>query len=113
METYNITQKRGETWHGLTLQFLISSVPVNLSGANILMQLKKNSCDTDAVVEFSNVNGGITLLSPLSAGRFSINSYVFDELPKAYYYDLRVEANDRIDYLIGGTFEITYNVSRP
>lgn len=108
METYNISIKRGETWKGLTLQFLINDVLVDLTSATILMQFKKKSCDEQSVVEFSLDNG----INITGLGLFEIEAHVFDITPRDYTYDLMVQVNGISYYLIGGTLTVESNVSR-
>ena len=112
MDTLDISVKRGSTWAGLTIEFKIDDVAVNLTGASIYMQIKTEACTDTSIVEFSTTAGTINIDNPLS-GHFSIEPTIFNIIPKIYYYDIRVEqANDRVDYIVGGTFTITSNVTR-
>jgi len=108
METYNISIKRGETWKGLTLQFLINDVLVDLTSATILMQFKKKSCDEEPIVEFSLDNG----INITGLGLFEIEAHIFDITPREYTYDLMVQVNGISYYLIGGSLTVESNVSR-
>jgi len=112
MEIYDIVSKRGATWNGLTIEFKIDDVAVDLTNASVYMQIKKEECDEIFVQEFSTVNGTINIDNPLT-GHFSIEPTIFTIVPKVYYYDIRVEqANGRVDYIVGGTFTIISNVTR-
>ena len=107
----NIETKRNQTWAGLTVQFLLNDVPVDLTGAVIKMQIKKEPCSSTPEIEFSTTDGTITITNALQ-GRFAVDPYEFDLAPRNYYYDIFVEHANRKDYIVDvSRFEITSTVT--
>lgn len=110
--TQDLVVKRGSLWDGLTVQFLVSGTPVNLTGAYILCQIKKEACSDDYEKQFSTTDGTIVIDNP-ATGTFSIEPTTIDLPPRLYWYDIYVESTGRKDYLIDPSrFEVTGNVSR-
>ena len=108
----NFSTPQGDTWQGLTVQFLISSVPVNLTGASILMQLRKTFCDSTVALEFSTGNSTIVIDNPLT-GHFSVEPIIISINPRQYVYDIQVTlASGRVITIIEGNFTITPTVTR-
>lgn len=112
MTTQDLTVKRGSLWDGLTVQFLVSGTPVNLTGAYILMQIKKEPCSSEVEKEFSTDDGTI-VIDNAATGTFSVEPAVIDLDPRLYWYDIYVESTNRKDYIIDPSrFTVTGNVSR-
>lgn len=96
----NITTVRGDTWHGLnaTVTKKISGVfyPIDLTGAEIRMQLKRNASDECYVLEFSSlstIDNVITITEPLS-GKFKVEPEIINITARNYAYDLQVVTAD-------------------
>ena len=107
----NIETKRNQTWAGLTVQFLLNDLPVDLTGAVIKMQIKKEACSPTPEVEFTATDGTIVITNA-AQGRFAVNPYVFDLDPRNYYYDIFVEHGNRKDFIVDvSRFEISGTVT--
>lgn len=109
----NIETKRNQTWAGLTVQFLLNDVPVDLSEATIIMQIKKEPCSPTPEVEFTTTDGSIVITNAVE-GRFAIGPYKFDLPPRNYYYDILVEhgSNSNYDIPTPSRFDYVVDVSR-
>ena len=111
MAVVNLEVKKGATWQGLTVQFLLNDVAVNLTGATITMSIKKEPCSTTPEVQFSNTDGTIVITNA-AQGRFAVNPYVFDLDPRNYYYDIFIEHGNRKDFIVDvSRFEISGTVT--
>ena len=107
----NLEVKRLATWQGLTVQFLLNDVPVDLTGATIIMQIKKEPCSSTPEIEFTTTDGSIVITNA-AEGRFAIGPFEFDLPPRNYYYDILVEHGNRKDYIVDvSRFEITSTVT--
>jgi hypothetical protein len=108
----NFSTPQGDTWQGLTIEFLIDSVAVNLTGASILMQLRKTFCDNTVALEFSTDDGSIVIDNP-STGHFSIEPIIISISPRQYVYDTQLTlASGRVITLLEGNFTVTPTVTR-
>lgn len=112
MSNVNFTSPQGDTWQGLTCQFLIDDVAVNLTGALIKMQLRKTVCDTAVALEFTTEDASIVIDNPLT-GHFSVEPRIIDIPAKKYAYDIEVTlSSGRVVTIVEGNFTITATVTR-
>ena len=107
------SHKRGDTFLGISeIEVLINGVAVDITGASILMQLKKVAGSSDVAKEFSTDNALITI-TDATAGKFAIESCIIDIIPFNYVYDIEVTlATGRVLTVVEGTWEILADVSR-
>lgn len=106
MQTLNFTHKRGDTFEAVTFQINIDSVPMNLTGATIRMQLRK---DAGAPVAFTPT---ITITNA-SGGAFKIDKQIIDIVGCNYKYDIEIEeASGNVWTWINGIFTITEDITR-
>ena len=113
MEVLNFSAYRGDSWSGKTLQINLNGVPLNLTGASVLMQLKKSGSDDVSAFEFSTANGRIFITNPTTTGFFTINETVINIIPREYVYDMQITlASGKVVTPIGGKFTIESDVSR-
>jgi len=111
-ETYDFSHQRGTTWAGFQVEFLIDDVAVNLTGATIAMQVKKDSCDSQNEIDFLSSDGTISITDPTN-GIFSIVSCIIDIPPRIYYYDIYVKTSSgAVYYPVSGRLTITENTTR-
>jgi hypothetical protein len=110
--SYNLSCPQGDTWSGLTVEFLIADSPVDLTGATIKMQLRKTYCDTAIAHEFSTENGSIVVDAP-ATGIFAVEPTIMNISPKQYVYDIEVTlSSGRVITIVSGNFLITPTVTR-
>lgn len=70
-EQVNISHKRGDTWGGWPeVTIALNAAPLDLTGASILMQLRKSPTAPDVAAEWAT-GDGITLPDP-EAGKFAV-----------------------------------------
>lgn len=106
MKTVNWTHKRGTTFDGFPINVKINGSNLNLTGATILMQLRKEA-------------GGIVAFEPsitvtnATGGDFKIDEQIIDIPACNYKYDIQITlSDDTVHTWIEGIFTITDNISR-
>lgn len=106
MGTLNLTAKRGDTFLEVPFQIVINSVPLNLTGAVIRMQVRKDA-GTPIVFEPT-----ITVINALN-GSFKIDEQIFNVPACIYKYDIEIEqTTGEVNSWIYGIFEITNDITR-
>jgi len=107
MGTLNLTAKRSGTFDAVLFQIVINSVPLDLTGAIINMQVRKDS-GTPIIFEPT-----ITVLNAVN-GDVQIDEQIFDVCAGVYKYDIRFQlASGEVRYdWIYGIFEVTNNITR-
>lgn len=107
----NFSTKRGDTWSGATVTVTENDVAMDLTDASILMQLKRDACDSSYVLELST-GSGITITNAAD-GQFTIDAVIIGLTPKNYVYDVQITlASGRIVTILEGTFTVEQDVSR-
>ncbi len=102
---------KGDTFLEVPFEILIDSVPLNLTGALIKMQLRKNY-EKDVVLEFSTTNNKIQIINS-SLGTFKIVEQIIDIESFNYIYDLQITlASGEVETYIKGKFNIANDVTR-
>lgn len=94
-EPIEITHISGDYWDGLgPITYRINSVPVNLAGAVIRMQIRKGRKTTDPVLaEWSTADNTVEIVDA-DAGVFHINGRVLSLTPGKLYSDVEVTPAD-------------------
>ncbi len=120
---YNITQKKGDTFKARTLTFFsdeANTVPIDLSGYSVLMQVRKAGKANTAVLEWTTdpasgedatitIGGDDNNVITLAQRSGSI----MDIDPFNYVYDIQMTSSTGIvSTYIEGQFTITQDVSR-
>lgn len=105
------THIKGDTFDEVAFSIQINSVPVDLTGAVIKMQLKKDNSPT-AVLSLTSVgSAGITITSP-TGGLFKINSQIIDIEAYNYLYDIQFTlASGVVKTYVSGNFIIQKDVT--
>jgi hypothetical protein len=112
MSNTSLTSPQGDTWSGLTVEFSIDDVAVDLTGASIVMQLRKTFCDKTVALEFSTADGSVLIDSPLT-GHFIVQPAIISINPRLYVYDIQVTlASGRVVTIVQGSFNILPTVTR-
>ena len=112
MLTYNIPDHlRGDTWNGInSISLSKDGLPLQLSGANILMQFRKD-VDSPINLELSTANGGITIMNAVS-GIIQIPPALITMNYGTYQYDLQVTlAGNYVKTYMKGTWKILPDTS--
>jgi hypothetical protein len=112
MSTHNFTHRRGDTFNGATIQYSVNDSPVDITGCEILMQLKRGKEDSNAAFEFSTELENISIINAAS-GEFTLDETIIDVTPNVYFYDIQITFLDgTVKTILEGTFTITQDVSR-
>jgi hypothetical protein len=106
MKTVNFTHKRGDTFYATLFNVKVNNVDLDLTGAVILMQLRKEA-------------GGVIALSPdltitdALGGDFQIDEQIINIPACTYQYDIQITlADDTVVTWISGLFIINDDISR-
>jgi hypothetical protein len=112
MNTLNLTTKRGDTFEEVPFQINVDTVPLNLVGAVIKMQLRKDY-GGEVLLDLTSIeNKGITIHNPLNGG-FKINKTIIDIESGSYKYDIQIKlSNGEVKTWISGIFNVTNDVTR-
>ena len=107
------THIKGDTFDEVAFQLKINNTVVNLTGANIKMQLRKCYSDTTPALSLTSVSSaGITITSP-TTGEFKINTQIIDIEVYNYVYDIQITlASGVVKTYVQGGFNITNEVTR-
>lgn len=106
MKSVPFSHKRGDTFAEVPINVKINGSNLNLTGATILMQLRKEA-------------GGIVAFEPsitvtnAAGGNFKIDEQIIDIPACNYKYDIQITlSDDTVHTWIEGIFTITYDISR-
>ena len=106
MKTVNFTHKRGDTFYATPINIQVNNVNLDLTGAVILMQLRKEA-------------GGVIALTPdltitdAVGGDFQIDEQIINIPACTYQYDIQITlADDTVVTWISGLFIINDDISR-
>lgn len=110
---YNFVCPQGATF-SKQLSYLIDSRPVNLTGYTARMQVREKHQSTNAILDLTTENGGITIDSSCGAININVAASVTENIvPKTYVYDLELSSvDDFVVRLIEGQFTVTPEVTR-
>ena len=108
----NFTHIKGDTFDEVAFSIKINNVAVNLTGATIKMQLKKNDNLLVPILSLTSVaSAGITITSPTN-GLFKINSQIIDIEPFNYVYDIQLTlATGVVKTYVSGNFIISKDIT--
>lgn len=107
------THIKGDTFDEVDFQLKINDTAVNLTGAVIKMQLRKNYSDTSAALSLTSVSSAGITITNAAEGRFKINTQIIDIPVFNYVYDIQITLSSGVvkTYVQGG-FNITNEVTR-
>lgn len=112
IQVYNIPNHlRGDTWSGIP-EIIIQKdgQPLSLSGANILMQFRKD-IDSSVALELSTDNNGIVITDAVN-GKLSIPEVLITMQYGTYQYDLQITLADNfVKTYLKGTWKIVGDIS--
>jgi hypothetical protein len=112
-QTINLSARKGDTWNGFSMSITKNGTPVDLTDAELLMQLKKKPSDTDAQLEFSSLSAADYTITTNSVSSFSVDPTIIDINANDYFYDFQITFADGVVLTpFEGTFTIFQDVSR-
>lgn len=112
-ETLNLSAYKGTTWNGFQMSITRNGTPLDLTGAELLMQLRKEAASSTVALEFSNEEGAEYSIQTNSVSSFSVDPAIIDISACNYDYDFRITLSDSTVLVpFKGTFAIIQNVSR-
>lgn len=101
----NFQHIKGDTFDAVPFQINFNSSPLNLTGATIRMQLRK---EYQGLIYF---NVALTIVNG-SAGTFRINKQIINIEAWDYLYDIEIALSDgTVKTWVSGLFSISNNVT--
>lgn len=105
------THMSGDTWRGLTLALSLNAAPMNLTGAAVKMQMRKNPSSATADYAWSTANGTIEITNA-AGGLLTVHKRVISG-NGPLYFDLQVtDSNGDVRTMVRGTLPVTQDVTR-
>lgn len=106
----NLKTIRGNTFEQMPFELLQNNVPIDLTGAEIKMQLRKE-CNGVVYLELDQDNG-ITITDAVN-GRFQIDEQIINIAAGNYKYDIRITFGDgTVKTWIKGDFLVICNITQ-
>lgn len=108
----DFTHKKGDTFEEVNFQMLVNNNPLNLTGATLRMQLRKEYGGIVFLSLTSVATAGLTITTPID-GLFKINKQIINLDAFNYIYDIElIKADGTIKTYINGNFSIINDVTR-
>jgi hypothetical protein len=108
----NFTHIKGDTFDEVAFSIKINNVVLDLTGAVIKMQLKKNSNDTVPALSFTSVSSAGITITNATGGLFKINQQIINIEVFNYVYDIQLTlASGVVKTYVSGTFSITQEIT--
>lgn len=108
----NFQNIKGDTFEQVSFEVKVNDVAVDLTGAVIKMQLRKEYGGVIGLSLTSVANAGITITNA-ALGSFKINQQVINIPPYNYLYDIEIHfADGTVKTWISGNFQILNDVTR-
>ena len=108
----NFTHIKGDTFDEVAFSIKINNVVLDLTGAVIKMQLKKNSTDTVPALSFTSVGSAGITITNASGGLFKINQQIINIDVFNYVYDIQLTlASGVVKTYVSGTFSVTQEIT--
>jgi hypothetical protein len=107
----NLIAQNRTTFNAVPFQILIGDVPLDLTGAIIEIDVKKDACSTPILALTSVDSAGITITDAVD-GWFSINEQYIDVKPCNYQYDIKITLADlSVKRYVGGLFQVVTTIT--
>jgi len=113
MAHYNFPSHiKGDTFNGILFTVTINSAPLDLTDAELNMDLRLTP-DTPVIAEhFDSEGNGITIDANPATGNFTFNAQIIDIPADNYYYDIEVTfPSGSVKTYIGGRWNILQDVT--
>ena len=110
--SYNFSHIKGDTFDEVPFEILLNTVPIDLTGAVIRMQLRSECGGLVALSLTSVASAGITITNAVN-GLFKINKQIIDIAAGNYSYDLEIRfADNTVKTWLSGAFLILCDITR-
>lgn len=101
---------KGDTFEGLNFTINVNGNPLDLTGAEIAMQLR-NSNSQNSIADFNTTNFKI-IITDAVAGKFRLIKQIINILARTYNYDIEITMqNGDVFTYIKGTWTITQDIT--
>lgn len=109
----NFTHTKGDTFNEVAFEVKKNGVALDLTGATIKMQLRKEYNDITPTLALTSVsNAGLTITNATS-GHFKINAQIINIEVFNYVYDIQFTlASGEVKTYVKGGFNVTPEVTR-
>ena len=108
----NFTHIKGDTFESVNFAVVKNSVALNLTGAVIKMQLKKE-CGGIPILSFTTVASAGLTITNASGGLFKINKQIINIAEFNYVYDIEITfSNGDVKTWVEGNFTINCDITR-
>lgn len=109
----NFTHTKGDTFSQVSFEVKKNSTAINLTGAVIKMQLRKNYSDVSPALALTSASSAGITITNASAGQFKINEQIIDIEVFNYVYDIQFTlASGEVRTYVKGGFNVTPEVTR-
>ena len=109
----NFTHTKGDTFSEVAFEVKKNGTAINLTGATIKMQLRKNYSDVSPALALTSVSSAGITITGASAGQFKINTQIIDIEVFNYVYDIQFTlASGEVRTYVKGGFNVTPEVTR-
>lgn len=109
----NFTHTKGDTFNEVAFEVKKNGTAINLTGATIRMQLRKNYSDTSAIISLTSVGSAGITITTAASGLFKINAQIIDIEVYNYVYDIQFTlASGEVKTYVKGGFNVTPEVTR-
>ena len=88
---------KGDTFDGVLFTVLVNDVALDLTDAAVDMDLRLTPTTTIVAKTFSTDNGGITIQTPKTDGKFLINAQIVNIDAADYYYDIEITLSNGME----------------
>jgi hypothetical protein len=107
----NLQAQRNATFNEVIYDVTIDGTPLDLTGAVIRMQVKKDACSSAVLTLTSVSSAGITITDAVN-GQFKINEQIITIPTCNYEYDIQITlASGEVDYYVGGLFQVVKTIT--
>lgn len=113
MAKYNfVNHVTGDTFNGVLFTVYVNDVALDLTGAEINMDLRETP-DGTLIQRYTTVDdGGLTILDPPTDGKFQFDRQVVSVTAGVYVYDIEIILSDgTIKTYISGKWNISKDVT--
>lgn len=109
----NFTHTKGDTFNEVAFEVKKNGTAVNLTGAVIKMQLRKDYNDISPALALTTVSSAGLTITNASNGHFKINAQIIDIEVYNYVYDIQFTLSDgSVKTYVKGGFNVTPEVTR-
>jgi hypothetical protein len=109
----NFTHTKGDTFSLVAFRIKKNGTDINLTGATIRMQLRKNYEDVSAALSLTSVSSAGITITDAATGQFKINTQIINIEVYNYVYDIEIAlSSGEVKTYIKGGFNVTPEVTR-